>query len=160
MERLHVRYVGRTAVALSVIALMSIAVTARQQDPRKPLDIARVLAMRYPAAPIMSYIPALSWSGALQLTRLTKDPQFGDKARREMQPFISGEKPSIAEPYQLTSLAGHLAIFDLAVMDGNAAAADRAKAGADFIVPEKSAPPSADLSGIVRFPRQWTDDMF
>jgi unsaturated rhamnogalacturonyl hydrolase len=133
---------------------------ARQQDQRKPLDVARVLAMRYPASPIMSYIPALSWSGALRLSKLTKDSQFADRARREMQPFISGEKPAIAEPYQLTSLAGHLAIADLAVMDGNAAAADRAKAGADFMLPDNAAPPSADLSGIVRYPRQWTDDMF
>jgi rhamnogalacturonyl hydrolase YesR len=152
--------VRQSAFLLTALALMPIAVSGRQSDRRSPLDVARVLAMRYPAQPIMSYIPALSWSGALRLTTLTKDPQFADKARREMQPFISGEKPAIAEPYQLTSLAGHLALADLAVMDGNAAAASRAKAGADFILPDKMPTASADLATIVRFPRQWTDDMF
>jgi len=126
---------------------------------------------------MMSYIPALAWSGQLRLTRLTKDPQYAEKARREMQPFIAGDKPAIAEPYQLTSLAGHLAFADLAALDGNAAVAARAKAGADFILPdfstegsgllqkiaaptEQKSPQSADLATIVRFPRQWTDDMF
>jgi unsaturated rhamnogalacturonyl hydrolase len=160
MKRPYVTAIARTAGALSALAAMSIAPAATQQDQRKPLDVARVLAMRYPAQPIMSYIPALSWSGALRLTRLTKDPQFADKARREMQPFISGQKAAIAEPYQLTSLAGHFALFDLAAMEGNAAAADRAKAGADFILPEKPVSASADLAGIVRHSRQWTDDMF
>src|SRR5262245_8912298 len=157
-------------------AFAHIALSAGQA-PRTPLDVARVLALRYPAQPIMSYIPALSWAGQLRLTRLTKDPQFAEKARREMQPFIAGEKPSIAEPYQLTSLAGHLAFVDLAAMDGNAAAAARAKAAADFILSDFSTegsglfpktaassdqkpPQSADLANIVRFGRQWTDDMF
>ena len=155
------RVVPAVWVVCIAAALSDTSVTSTSAQPaRAPLDVARVLALRYPAAPIMSYIPALSWSGALRLTRLTKDPQFADKARREMQPFIAGEKPAIAEPYQLTSLAGHLAIADLAVMDGQAAAADRAKAGADFILPDKSAPPPADMSSIVKYGRQWTDDMF
>ena len=38
---------------------------------RDPLAIARVLVQRYPANPIMSYIPALSWSGALVLSQIT-----------------------------------------------------------------------------------------
>jgi rhamnogalacturonyl hydrolase YesR len=147
------------------------------QGTRTPIDVAKVLALRYPAQPMMSYIPALAWSGQLRLTRLTKDPQYAEKARREMQPFIAGDKPAIAEPYQLTSLAGHLAFADLAALEGNAAAAARAKAGADFILPdfstegsgrlqktaappEQKSPQSADLATIVRFPRQWTDDMF
>jgi hypothetical protein len=101
--------------------------------------------------------PSLIWHNTGQALHSTL---FAAKARREMQPFIAGEKPAIAEPYQLTSLAGHLAIADLAVMDGQAAAADRAKAGADFILPDKSAPPPADMSSIVKYGRQWTDDMF
>ena len=32
------------------------------QTPAEPLAIARILAAKYPAQPIMSYIPALSWS--------------------------------------------------------------------------------------------------
>ena len=171
------RLVPALLVVCIALAAFSGGTVTSAQSQRSPIDVARVLAARYPAAPIMSYIPAVAWSGALRLTRLTKDPQFADKARREMQPFIAGEKPAIAEPYLLTSLAGHLALADLAVMDGNAAAADRARAAADFILPDFStkgsglinetapraqqlSPQSADLATIVRFSRQWTDDMF
>ena len=45
-----------------------------QEPPfdRSPLAIARVLAAKYPAQPIMSYIPALSWSGSFRLAALTQ----------------------------------------------------------------------------------------
>ncbi|MEO8681565.1 MAG: fused MFS/spermidine synthase [Vicinamibacterales bacterium] len=60
---------------------------------------------------------------------------------------------SLRCPCLLTSLAGHLAFSDAAVLDGNAAAATLAQKAADFMLPQS---PEA----IVRFPRQWTDDMF
>jgi len=126
-------------------------ILARQS--RSPLDIARLLAPKYPAQPIMSYIPALAWSGALRLSRMTGDARLREKPLADMAPFLSGEKPAIAEPYLLTSLAGHLAFSDLAEIDGNAEAAALARKAADFILPE--AP-----GEIVRFPRAWTDDMF
>ncbi len=94
----------------------------------------------------MSYIPALSWSGAIRLTALTNEPRWKEKARQQMQPFISGEKPTMAEPHELPSLAGHLALFDL----GEAAPA---RAAADVIL-------STDPAQAVRFGRGWTDDMF
>ena len=84
----------------------------------------------------MSYIPALSWSGAMRLSQLTGDPSFAEKARREMAPFLSGEKPAIAEPYQLTSLAGHLAFADLTSLAKDPAGLKLAKAAADFILPD------------------------
>jgi unsaturated rhamnogalacturonyl hydrolase len=102
----------------------------------------------------MSYIPAMSWAGALRLSALTGERQFAAAARKQMEPFLSGARPSIAEPYQLTSLAGHLAFAELAVRDKDQAAADLARKGADFIMPADAA------KEIVRFPRQWTDDMF
>ena len=127
------------------------ALTDRQA--RAPLDLARTLAGKYPAAPIMSYIPALSWSGALRVSRLTGDPRYRDRAVAQMQPFLAGEKPAIAEPYLLTSLAGHQALFDLAAAEGNAAAAAAARKAADFIL-------STTADEIVRFATSWTDDMF
>jgi rhamnogalacturonyl hydrolase YesR len=120
---------------------------------REPLDVARALASRYPAQPIMSYIPALAWSGSLRLAALTGEERWRDKARRDMQPFLDGTAAAIAEPYQLTSLAGHLAFADLGSLDGNAAAAALAQKAADFILPQ-------DPSETIRFPRRWTDDMF
>ena len=66
---------------------------------------------------------------------------------------MSGVSPAIAEPYQLSSLAGHLAFADAGTLDGNTLAAALAQKAADFILPQ-----SADEA--VRFPRKWTDDMF
>ena len=129
---------------------MGRALTARQSRP--PLDIARMLAARYPASQVMSYIPALSWSGALRLSALTGDRQYRDRAVAQMSPFLSGTRPAIAEPYLLTSLAGHQAFFDLAEF-GNPEADVLARRAADFILPQTP-------DGIVRFATSWTDDMF
>ena len=120
---------------------------------RSPLDVARLLAPKYPAQPIMSYIPALAWSGALELAALTGEAGFRDKPLADMTPFLTGARPAIAEPYLLTSLAGHLAFSDLGAVDASRAATDRARAAADFILPRSP-------GEIVRFPRAWTDDMF
>jgi len=65
---------------------------------KSPLDVARSLAGRYPEAPSMSYIPALSWAGALRLAEITGEAKWRDKPLREMQPFLDGVKPAIAEP--------------------------------------------------------------
>ena len=89
---------------------------------RNPLDIARVLAARYPAQPIMSYIPGLAWSGSFRLAALTGEDRWREKPRADMAAFLSGKTPAIAEPYRLTSLAGHLAFADAASLDKNAAA--------------------------------------
>jgi unsaturated rhamnogalacturonyl hydrolase len=124
-------------------------------DPSRttPLDIARVLAARYPESPIMSYIPAIAWSASLRLAQLTGEEKWKDKPRRDLQPFLAGDKPAIATPYQLTSLAGHLAFSDLGVLDNNQAAAALAAKGAAFIVADTP-------EEIVKFRRNWTDDMF
>jgi unsaturated rhamnogalacturonyl hydrolase len=136
---------------------------------RAPLDVARLLAPKYPAQPIMSYIPALSWSGALRLAKLTGEARFREKPVAEMTPFVSGAKPAIAEPYLLTSLAGHLALSDWGELEGNAEAAAVARKGADFMLPQARDQRAAirnqeaaagDQGEIVRFPRAWTDDMF
>ena len=138
--------------AARVASPLRTALTARAA--RAPLDVARLLAPKYPAQPIMSYIPALSWSGALRLAKITGDARFREKPVAEMTPFVSGVKPAIAEPYLLTSLAGHLALSDWGELEGNAEAAAAARKGADFILPQGAG------SEIVRFPRAWTDDMF
>jgi rhamnogalacturonyl hydrolase YesR len=122
-------------------------------DRAVPLDIARVLAARYPESPSMSYIPAVAWSSSLALGRLTGEEKWKEKPRREMAIFLSGGKPAIAPPFQLTSLAGHLALADLATIDRNDEAANAAGKAAQFILADTP----ADL---VKFRRNWTDDMF
>jgi unsaturated rhamnogalacturonyl hydrolase len=160
------------AAALPRAARLSspLRTTLTARAARAPLDVARLLAPKYPAQPIMSYIPALSWSGALKVATITGEARFRDKPVAEMAPFVSGAKPAIAEPFLLTSLAGHLALSDWGELDGNGEAAAAARKGADFILPQEAggrdrasgssdrgAAPSGEA---VRFPRGWTDDMF
>lgn len=137
--------------SVGTISPLRTAMTGR--SGRSAVEVARLLARRYPAQPIMSYIPALSWSGSLRLSQLTGDQAYRTKAVNEMMPFVSGAKPAIAEPYQLTSLAGHLAFADWAAADGEAAAGALARKAADFILPQGP-------GETVRFARGWTDDMF
>lgn len=139
--------------AAGAVSPLRTALGGRQA--RAPLDVARLLAPRYPAQPIMSYIPALSWSGALRLARMTGEGRFRDKPLADMAPFLTETMPAIAEPYLLTSLAGHLALSDLGAIDSNAAADALARKAADFMLPDESA-----AAEIVRFRRAWTDDMF
>src|SRR5436190_22954839 len=114
---------GRFVMLLMVAGLITVRTTASQPAAAaEPLAIARILAARYPAQPIMSYIPALSWSGSMRLTTLTKEPQWREKAVKEMQAFVGGSTPAIAEPYRLTSLAGGLALADAATMANDSAA--------------------------------------
>jgi rhamnogalacturonyl hydrolase YesR len=145
---------ARLLIAAAIAtALVPAAASPQPGARREPLDVARVLAARYPAQPAMSYIPALAWSGSFRLAALTGDEKWREKPRREMQPFLDGASAAIAEPYLLTSLAGHLAFSDAGALVGNAPAAALARKAADFIMP-------SGADELVRFPRQWTDDMY
>lgn len=137
--------------ALTVVVLMTAHATARAQAPADPLAIARILAAKYPAQPIMSYIPALSWSGQMRLSELTGEPQWRDKALKDMAAFTSGKTPARAEPYRLTSLAGALAFRDAWIYARDAAAQTLAMETAPFIV---------NTDGTIKFATGWTDDMF
>jgi unsaturated rhamnogalacturonyl hydrolase len=143
---------GGLACARFALLLAGVAIQVHAQQPaRTPLDVARVLAARYPESPIMSYIPGVAWAGSLRLSQLTGDAKWLDKPRRDLAPFLSGAKPTIAEPYLLTSLAGHLALADLAAIDRNDDAMALARKAADFIVSD---------DGSIKYARSWTDDMF
>ncbi len=84
----------------TVLAVLALAGHVRGQAPptsmagKPPLEIARVLAAKYPAQPIMSYIPALSWSGQLRLSASTGEAKWRDKALKDIQTFTSGTGPT------------------------------------------------------------------
>jgi unsaturated rhamnogalacturonyl hydrolase len=141
--------------ALIVVICVFLSLTSSNgvAQSSSALDVARVLAARYPENPSMSYIPAVAWAASLRLAQLAGEEKWKEKPRRDMGVFLSGGKPGIAPPFALTSLAGHFAFVDLAIADGNKNAAVFAQKAADYILAD--AP--ADL---VKFRRNWTDDMF
>jgi unsaturated rhamnogalacturonyl hydrolase len=118
---------------------------------RTPLEIARLLAPRYPAAPSISYIPALAWINTLKLSTLTGDAALRAKVMTQVQPWLSGEKPLLGERIQLTTVAGTMVFAELGKTD--AAARRLALEGADAALKEKD-------EGIPQYGQGWTDDMF
>jgi rhamnogalacturonyl hydrolase YesR len=134
-------------------AFIALLVLTPAQSPTEPLAIARILAAKYPAQPIMSYIPALSWSGGLRLSALTGEPQWREKAEKDMQPFNADLAKAKAEPRRLTSLAGALAFGDAWVLTRNAAAQTVAMEVGMLMMPQSP-------DELVRYATGWTDDMF
>ncbi len=120
---------------------------------RTPVEIATVLANRYPASPAMSYISSVAWSNTLRLAARLGDAALVERVRNQMAPFLSGETPTATEPYRLTSLAGLFAFVDFSQPGRSEEALNLAVAGAEFMFPES---PDA----ILRSPTGWTDDMF
>jgi unsaturated rhamnogalacturonyl hydrolase len=143
----------RNVVTAAALVLLTSGLPRAQSPSADPLEIARILAARYPAQPIMSYIPALAWSGQLRLFLITRDTTWRDKAMRDIEAFTSGRTPAIAEPYRLTSLAGALAFAEASTLGVDNAAGDLAKKVAAFINDDAGNPP-------VKFTTGWTDDMF
>jgi rhamnogalacturonyl hydrolase YesR len=123
------------------------------QSPAEPLAVARILAAKYPAEPIMSYIPALSWSGSLRLSELTGEPRWREKAEKDMERFIADRALAKAEPRRLTSLAGALAFADDWVLAHNAPAQAMYMEVAMLMMPQSP-------EELVRYATGWTDDMF
>jgi unsaturated rhamnogalacturonyl hydrolase len=121
---------------------------------RAPMDIARLLAGRYPAAPSISYIPALAWINTIELSARTGDGALRTKVLTQVQPWLSGEKSLLGDRIQLTTVAGTMVFAELAKADpANAAARRLAIEGADAALKEKD-------GGVPQYGQGWTDDMF
>ena len=126
---------------------------------RTPVEIAKILANRYPASPAMSYISAVAWSNTLRLAARLGDAALVEKVRDQMAPFLPGETPVVTEPYRLTSLAGLFAFLDFSEPGQSDEALAVAIAGAEFMFPPFPDGPQAP-DAILRSPTGWTDDMF
>jgi hypothetical protein len=144
-------YTQKLVIATAIVA-MTLAGIRAQAPTRNPLEIARILAARYPAQPIMSYIPALAWSSQLRLTAITAEVKWRQKAMHDIEGFVDGKTPAMAEPYRLTSLAGALAFADAGVLLGHKPAGDLAAKVAALMTEGGDAH--------VKFATGWTDDMF
>jgi hypothetical protein len=76
-------------------SLLAVGLAVLLSTDRSPLDVARVLANRYPQDAVMSYIPALAWSSAMRLSSMTGEQKWGLRARAQMRPFAAGQTPSM-----------------------------------------------------------------
>jgi unsaturated rhamnogalacturonyl hydrolase len=120
---------------------------------RSPLDIASLLAKRYPETPSISYIPSVSWVNTLRLSTIIGDASLRQNVLDQTKPWTSGEKKMFGDRIQLTAVAGAMVFAELSKMDGGAPAgtlASEAAALAAAFTPD----------GIAQYGQGWTDDMF
>jgi rhamnogalacturonyl hydrolase YesR len=127
--------------------------TIARRVARDPLTIARVLARRYPQAPIMSYIPSVAWTNTLRLAAITGEDEWRVKVREQTRVWLAGEKAPLGDQKLLTSIAGYMIFGELAALDGNARARALLLEGADLAAARQ---PDGTYAG----GRGWTDDMF
>jgi len=121
---------------------------------RAPLDVARLLAGRYPVAPSIGYIPALAWIKTLELSARIGDEALRARVLAQIHPWLSGDKSLLGDRIQLTTVAGTMIFAELAKADGGNGDARRlAIEGADAALEEKA-------GGIPLYGQGWTDDMF
>lgn len=120
----------------------------RARVARDPIEIARLLAKRYPETPSLSYIPSVAWTNTLRLAALTGEPAIGDKVREQTAPWVSGGRPLFGDRIQLTSVAGAMVFAEL-----GGEALPRALEAAALASERKD-------DGIARYGQGWTDDMF
>lgn len=131
------------------------AVLRRQR--RSPLEVATLLASKYPQSPSITYIPAVAWTAELRLAKLKEDGALYAAVRQAAAPYLNGAQPSIEGSPDTTKLAGHILFADLAEIDTDPASRDACRKlaveAADLFRPEKE-------GDTARFGRLWTDDMF
>jgi unsaturated rhamnogalacturonyl hydrolase len=124
----------------------------RRRAWREPVEIARLLARRYPGTPAISYIPAVAWTSTLRLAALTNDDALRAKVRDQVHPWTGGERAPFGERIQLTAVAGTMIFADLAAA-GDAAARPLAERGAELAQ-------ATQAGGALQYGQGWTDDMF
>ena len=122
---------------------------------RKPLDIAHLLAKRYPGTPGMSYIPAVAWTHTLRLAELVGDESLRDKVLREVQPWLTGNEPLVGERPNLAGLAGTMVFGELSKSPSEYRESAAALASEGVSMAAREASP-----GVPEYGFGWSDDIF
>ena len=134
------------ASATSGSSMLHASIIARTS--RRPIDVAQLLARRYPGTPTISYIPSVAWTNTLKLAQLTDDESLTAKVRQQTEPWTSGAQPLFPDRILLTSVAGTMVFADLG-RDAQRLAVEGAKLAA-----------ATKDSGLAEYGQGWTDDMF
>lgn len=119
---------------------------------RSPLEIAGVLARRYPANAVVNYIPSVAWTNTLRLAAITGDASLQQRVRQQTLPWVSGARPLFAEQITLGAAAAAMVYAELAAA-GDESARALAIQGAEAAFAEGP-------NGIARYGQGWPEDMF
>ena len=122
---------------------------------RRPLEIARLLAERYPGTPSMNYIPGVAWVQTLRLATLLNDSSLRAKVIRDVQPWLSGEEPLTGDRISLAGLAGTMVFGELAKTASPQRQAAEQLATEGIALAAKESEP-----GLPDYGSGWSDDVF
>ena len=143
-----------------------------RRTAREPLDVARLLARRYPGTPSISYIPALAWVHTLRLAKLDGDASLRDKVLEDVDPWLSGDRPLFGDRISSAAIAGTMIFSEIAEIarpDGRAGSPRRLLAplpGADRNAAARLAAEGVALAaaetapGMPRYASGWSDDFY
>ena len=85
---------------------------------REPLDVARLLARRYPGAASISYIPALAWVHTLRVAEMDGDAALRAGVLEDVRPWLSGEQSLFGDRISFAAIAGTMIFSAIARPDG------------------------------------------
>lgn len=119
---------------------------------RSPLEIAGVLARRYPANAVVNYIPSVAWVNTLRLAAVTGDASLQQRVHQQTLPWVSRERPLFGERITLGAAAGAMVYAELAAT-GDESARALAIQGAEAASAEGP-------NGIAQHGQGWPEDMF
>ena len=140
-----------------------------RRTARQPLDVARLLARRYPGTPSISYIPALAWVHTLRLAELDGDASLRDKVLEDVSPWLSGDRPLFGSRISFAAIAGTMVFSEIAHPDGSVEGPRRLLAplpGADRNAAARLAAEGVALAaaetapGVPRHASGWSDDFY
>ena len=122
---------------------------------RRPLEIARLLAERYPGTPSMNYISGVAWVHTLRLAALLNDSSLRAKVIRDVQPWLSGEESITGDRITFAGLAGTMVFGELAKTRSphRVTAEQLATEGVALAAKESE-------SGLPDYGSGWSDDVF
>ncbi len=124
---------------------------------RDPLDVARLMAGRYPGTPSISYIPALAWIHMLRVADIDDDESLRAKVMADVRPWLSGEEALFGDRVSYAAIAGTMIFSAIAELpDGGEDAQAAARLAAEGV-----ALGAAEVSpGNGEYASGWSDDFF
>ena len=124
---------------------------------RDPLDVARLMARRYPGAASISYIPALTWIHTLRVADMDDDASLREKVMTDIQPWLSGEQALFGERVSYAAIAGTMIFSEIARRSDD----DVLRESAERLAAEGVALAAAETSpGVGEHASGWSDDFF
>lgn len=162
VQTLHVRApkqeagrILRTAMATAIEGGSKLRRRIQARVKRSELEIAQLLADRYPENPAMSYIPAVAWTQTLRLGELLDDGRLRSKVLADVRPWLEGDESVIGERVSFAGLAGAMVFGELSKVPSPVR-----ERSADLAAQSIAVGSEEEYPGVPTHGSGWSDDVF